>query len=461
MSKIYNFQNNILQLEFIPAHAYPQEAYQRFLSSKIGQLYQTIPWSELVATVQGSSSCETRGRKPIFDTRGKLALMFLKSYLDVSDKQLMERLSSDYLVQFFCGVYFRPEDKVPDFKLISEIRVELSKSLDLEAFQVAMASYWRPYMEGIEEMLSDATCYESDIRYPTDVKLLWECCEWLKKQIDQVCKDYHLPKPRSKYHEQSVKQLAYQRRKKPTHKQTQARIKSLLYLLEKLKGQLETLIGHVPQEDLKTLAQYFSRIYTVNKVYEQQKHKYETGEHPAERIVSLHKDYLRPIVRGKENKRVEFGAKVNMIQVDGINFVEHFSYDAFHEGNRLLSGIKLHEELMRVRCERVAADTIYATNANRKACSSRQIATSFIPKGPQAKDEEERRKARIELARKRATRMEGSFGVEKRHYGLTRIKARTELSEKLWIFFGIHTANALRMIPKMQKPEQIPLQQAA
>jgi len=461
LSKIYNLQNNILQLEFIPAHDYPQEAYQRFLLSKLGGLHQAIPWSELVAAVKGRLSRETRGRKPIFDTRGKLALMFLKSYLDVSDEQLMERLSSDYLVQFFCGVYFRPEDKVPDFKLISQIRVELGKNLDLDAFQKVMAKHWKPYMKDIEEVLSDATCYESDIRYPTDVKLLWECCEWLKKQIDQICKDYRVSKPRSKYKEQSIKQLAYGRRKKPTHKQTQTRSKSLLYLLEKLKGQLETLIQEVPTEDIKTLTLYFSRIYTVGKVYEQQKHKYETGEHPADRIVSLHKDYLRPIVRGKENKRVEFGAKVNMIQIDGVNFIEHFSYDAFHEGNRLISGIKLHEELMSLPCERVAADTIYATNANRKACRSKQITTSFIPKGPQAKDEAERKKARKELARKRATQMEGSFGVEKQHYSLTRIKARSALTEKLWIFFGIHTANAIRMIPKMLKPEQIPIQQAA
>lgn len=31
------------------------------------------------------------------------------------------------------------------------------------------------------------------------------------------------------------------------------------------------------------------------------------------------KPYIHPIVRGKENKNVEFGAKSNNIQVDGIN----------------------------------------------------------------------------------------------------------------------------------------------
>lgn len=460
MSNIYNLTNNLLQLEFSAPHHYPDQAYQHFLTTKLGKLFKVIPWAELVAAVKKPKG-ETRGRKPVFDTRGKLALMILKSYLSISDEQLMERLSSDFVVQFFCGVYFRPSDKIPHFKLISQIRVELGQQLDWDVFQKALARHWKPYLKDHEEIYMDATCYESDLRYPTDVKLLWECCEWLKKQIDLVCQGHNLAKPRNKFREQGLKQLAYQRRKKPNHRQTQARIKSLLYLLDKLKGQLEPLIAQVPLKDLKIWTRYFSRIHIIEKVYEQQLHKYQRGQHPANRIVSLDKDYLRPIVRGKENKRVEFGAKVHMLQVDGINFIEHFSYEAFHEGNRLLSAMTFHQQLMEVDCQKLAADTLYATNDNRKECSKRKIATSFIPKGPVAKDEEERKKVRVELARKRATRMEGSFGTEKRHYGLSRIKARTDLTEKLWIFFGVHTANAVRMILKMAERDPVPIQQAA
>jgi hypothetical protein len=41
--------------------------------------------------------------------------------------------------------------------------------------------------------------------------------------------------------------------------------------------------------------------------------------------------------------------------------------------------------------------------------------------------------------------MEGSFGTEKQHYSLDKIKARTEQNEILWILFGVHTANAVRI----------------
>ena len=58
---------------------------------------------------------------------------------------------------------------------------------------------------------------------------------------------------------------------------------------------------------------------------------------------------------------------------------------------------------------------------------------------------------RSELGRERATRLEGSFGTQKQHYSLARIKARNRKTEMLWIFFGIHTANAACMIGKVEK----------
>ena len=59
-----------------------------------------------------------------------------------------------------------------------------------------------------------------------------------------------------------------------------------------------------------------------------------------------------------------------------------------------------------------------------------------------------------ELRRERATRMEGSFGTEKEYYGLQKIKARTMKNEMLWIFFGVHTANAVRIAKRMALSKQ-------
>lgn len=61
-----------------------------------------------------------------------------------------------------------------------------------------------------------------------------------------------------------------------------------------------------------------------------------------------------------------------------------------------------------------------------------------------------RKVLRSELSRERATRLEGSFGTQKQHYSLSKIKARNRKTEILWIFFGIHTANAILMIEKIR-----------
>ena len=54
------------------------------------------------------------------------------------------------------------------------------------------------------------------------------------------------------------------------------------------------------------------------------------------RIVSIHQPWVRPIVRGKQHKPTEFGAKINVsIDEAGLSRVDHFSREAFNEGQDL------------------------------------------------------------------------------------------------------------------------------
>ena len=94
------------------------------------------------------------------------------------------------------------------------------------------------------------------------------------------------------------------------------------------------------------------------------------GRKVSDRIVSIGRHYVRPTVRGKETKSVEFGAKVNNIRIDGISFIEHLSFKAFNEDIRLKDCIRMQQKLMNVRVRCVAADSIYANNANRKFCKN-------------------------------------------------------------------------------------------
>ena len=116
------------------------------------------------------------------------------------------------------------------------------------------------------------------------------------------------------------------------------------------------------------------------------------------------------------------------------------------EGKVALMFLKMHRKLFGVEAKKVGGDAGYAGSANREYCKDRGIQTSFVKRGRPSLEKKENDIIRNELARMRATRMEGSFGTQKEHYGLKRIKARTKLTEILYIFFGIHTANAVQLV---------------
>ena len=83
--------------------------------------------------------------------------------------------------------------------------------------------------------------------------------------------------------------------------------RSLLHLLEKLIGLTDAVL-----ERVKSNSRFHKRYAAICQILAQQKLKFE-GREVKDLIVSIDKPYLHPIVRGKETKSVEFGAKVNMM----------------------------------------------------------------------------------------------------------------------------------------------------
>jgi hypothetical protein len=444
MRKIRRIFETSQEINFISPQKEFSLFWQSFQGSELGRIYKAIPWIGLTKALNIREN--SKGPDRIFSPQGMLALMFLKSYVTCSDKKLILYLNGNIDFQMFCGIFLGPE-RITNYKIVSEIRCDLSKGMDIKKLQDVLAIYWKPFLKGTNIMMEDATCYETYMRYPTNVKLLWESTEWSYKQLKLICKYLKIRMPRNKYEEQWDKYNNYSHKRKKTHKETVKRIRSLLYLLRKILVLLKEIENQY-QEQLDLPNRYYTNIKIIRKVLKQQQEIFQTGESVPDRIVSISKSYIRPIVRGKEVKAVEFGAKVNMIQFDGINFIEHLSFNAFNEGTRLVKSIRYGRSLFG-KITHISADDIYATNANRKYSTAAHIVTNFKRKGRAGKHEEHRQIISRELRKERTIRMEGSFGTEKEHYGLQKIKARTELNEILWIFFGVHTANAVSIAKRL------------
>jgi transposase, IS5 family len=216
---------------------------------------------------------------------------------------------------------------------------------------------------------------------------------------------------RCNYEDRKKEFLSYRKTKKKTKKAEMRLIKKLLKFLLRL---LHIHNQIVAQKEVTLSLKEKAQMLTITDVYEQQHAKvYGHVEQIKDRIVSLSKPYIRPIVRGKETKAVEFGAKVYKLHVDAINFIEHFCYDSFNEGTRLKSCIELHQQLFG-KCTNHSAEKIYYTNENRKHYTSKKIVTNFEPKGKQkAAHVEQSKTMRTILNKERGARLEGSFGNEK------------------------------------------------
>ncbi|MEM9830370.1 MAG: hypothetical protein AAF944_07015 [Bacteroidota bacterium] len=116
-----------------------------------------------------------------------------------------------------------------------------------------------------------------------------------------------LGKQKESYQVQHKKYLSYAKLKRKAHKKKRKRLKSLLNLLSRELNALQALLNTgqlVGQLD----EGFYGYLRTIKQVLQQQRYLYthQTTRVP-DRIVSLHKPYVRPIKRGKENKPTDRG----------------------------------------------------------------------------------------------------------------------------------------------------------
>ncbi len=401
MAKIRNFAEIAPNLPFTEYNFY-EEYRGAFEKTELGWMKKILPLHEMAKSLGlvNASLRPKRGRRSYFTPEGKVALMFLKMKTQMSFPKLMEALNGNIFYQMFCDIVIDPAHPLTNYKLLDDIALELAGKLKIQELQNVLAGMWKPYMKkGLNTMYTDATCYESEMRYPTDQKLLWECVEKGYELMCKASRKLEIHRPRTK----------------------------------------------------------FLDVEKANLTYRKQHNHFRSGdarESIPNRIVSVNKPYVRPIVRSKEARNVEFEAKCNNILVDGISFIEKLSFNAFNEGTRLPHCIKMHKRLFGVDVKKIGGDASYAGNTNRELCTSNGIHTSFVQKGKRAKEKREKDFVREDLAKVRATTMEGSFGTQKEHYAMRRIKARMRMTEILYIFFGIHTANAVLLADRLEKQAQ-------
>jgi hypothetical protein len=422
------------------------------------RLAELVPWEQFESEYAEQFS-QGQGA-PAKTFRMALGALIIKEKLGTSDEETVEQIRENPYLQYFLGLS-EYNDKAP---FEASMMVHFRKRLNLEIVGRINEQIVKPPKESrqkeIEEkqsnkeekeeklkekeqketepanqgkLLLDATVAPSDIRYPTDIKLLNEAREQTEIVIDALYKQVkeQLPKkPRTYRLEARTAYLQIAKQRKPNRKKIRKALRQQLGYVRRNLAHIDTLIaaGAMLSELKKNL---YRNLQVVSEVYRQQQLMYEQGCHRIDdRIVSITQPHVRPIVRGKSGTPVEFGAKLSVSCVDGHAFLDHLSWNNFNESGDLQYQVELFKSRFGHYPEAVYVDQIYRTRNNRAYCRNLGIRITAPPLGRPVPDDLAAIRKQTLADAKIRNQIEGKFGQAKRRFSLNRVMTKlTNTSE--------------------------------
>ena len=191
-------------------------------------------------------------------------------------------------------------------------------------------------------------------------------------------------------------------------------------------------------------------LLVVTEVYRQQLSMYENeSKRIDDRIVNIAQPHIRPIVRGKAGKPVEFGAKLSVSCFNNYVFLDHLSWDNFNESGDFQKQVEAYKNYTGYYPSSVHVDKIYRTRANRAWCKERGIRISGSPLGRPPKNVSKSTKKQALEDEKFRNAIEGKFGQAKRRYSLdcimSKLPSTSETSIAI-IFLVMNLSRLLRQV---------------
>jgi len=453
------------------------------------KLADAIPWEALSEPYLKNFANSTLGR-PAKPARLVIGAVIIKHKLVLSDRETVDQISENPYLQYFVGLSGFQTQKPFDPSLLVWIRRRMGQQVfdkfqqtivdELESYKGAETAEQSEKSESDDSnppdpgsreselenpialsadpspssdepigppkqgrLILDATVVDQAIRYPTDLSLLNEAREFSEQIIDNLYPETALTKKPRTYRLKARRQyLAVAKRRRAGARLIRKAIKQQLQYLRRNLAHIEQLLTHFPIGAALPLPNWLlRRLWVIPHFYAQQLQMHESKVHRCDdRIVSISQPWVRPIVRGKQHKSTEFGAKINVsLDADGLARIDRHSWDAFHEGNDLPEQVQSYYERYGHYPEVVIGDTIYGTRSNRAYLKGKGIRFAGKPLGRPPKENAENteqlkadKKQREKEYRQRIP-IEGKFGQGKGAYRMNYIRAKRSDTSISWV----------------------------
>jgi len=364
-------------------------------------LSRLIPWDEISNLYLKNVGVSPTGRPPL-SPRVVIGSLVIKHLCNLDDRETVDQIS---------------ENLNAFNERIVAIKTKFEAKDDGQKPPSALGDDNSGQCGNKGRVIYDATACPQDIAYPTDLDLLSDARVRTEQLIDVPYDPVlHAAKPRTYRQVARKRYLQSAQKKNKSRKEIRRAVGGQLRFLGRNLAAIDRLLDAYPTIPLKP--KQYKYMLVAKTLYAQQKEMYVSRTHSIQdRIVGIHQPHVRPIVRGKSQAKVEFGAKIHVSVIDGISFLDELSWDAFNEGIHMMGYVEKYRKRFGCYPKELLADRIYCTRANRAAPKEKGIRLMAKPLGrPSA--------GSIHVSPGERNPIEGKFGQAKTGYGLNRIKAR-------------------------------------
>jgi hypothetical protein len=424
------------------------------------RLANLIPWDKL--SEKYNRKMDRDMGTPAKEGRLIIGAVIIKHMENLTDEKTIEMIQENPYMQYFVGLSSFTTDKIFDPSLFVAIRKRLGGEFwnEINEYVIEVGKNKKnkneeePEDSGNEdkgnkgELLVDATVADQDITYPNDLDIVYTSQQKADELLSKACFKLRMNKPRTYPVIARKKYLTLALKNNKTHKEIRKGIRQQLGYLKRNINYLKRIVGSSSKEELRSIwtkkeIKYYE---TIQKVYEQQKYMYDNDIKSVEqRIVSVHQPYVRPIVRGKKGKRVEFGSKISVSIDEGYTRIEKLDWENYNEGDTLIATAENYKKRYGYYPEKIHADKRYCTQENRNWCKERNIKLVGKPLKKTAKlTREEISTIKQDHGKRNA--VEGKFGQGKRKYGMNNIMAKLQDTSESWIHSIIFVVNLVRLM---------------
>ncbi len=300
------------------------------------------------------------------------------------------------------------------------------------------------------KLILDATTAPADITYPNDLGILNQARRQTEKIIDSLYqnrKNKLDKKPRTYKKKARKDYLKVAKKRRPSRKERRSAIAKQLQYIYRNLSHIENLINSGVELSSLSPRQY-KMLLVVTEVYRQQLWMYENESNRIDdRIVSITQPHVRPIVRGKVGKPVEFGAKLSVSCFDEYVFLDYARWDNFNESGDFQKQVEEYKNYTGYYPDSVHVDKIYRTKANRAWCKERGIRISGSPLGRPPKNVSKEIKKQAQDDERFRNTIEGKFGQAKRRFSLNLVMTKLTTTSESSIaitFLAVNLSKLLR-----------------